>query len=138
MPMDGRAFLDVARDLAAGPTEAHRRSAASRAYYALFHEALATLQRWGFTVPPHQNVHASVRLRFTYSGDPDVKKIGDALDDLVKLRNRADYQLVSPGLFTTTTRAVQAVADARDAIALLDQVDGDARRRAAAIASIRP
>jgi uncharacterized protein (UPF0332 family) len=136
--MDGRAFLDVARDLAAGPTEAHWRSAVSRAYYALFHEALSALLRWGFTVPSHQNVHASVRLRFTCSTDPDVKKIGDALDDLVKLRNRADYQLVPLSPFTTTTRAVQALADARDAIALLDRIDGAARRRAAAIAAIRP
>jgi hypothetical protein len=43
-PMDGRSFLDVATDLAAGPTEAHWRAAAGRAYYALFHEGLAALR----------------------------------------------------------------------------------------------
>jgi uncharacterized protein (UPF0332 family) len=136
--MDGRAFLDVAHDLAAGPAEAHWRSAAGRAYYALFHECLAALLRWGFALPPHQNAHASVRLRFTYSADPDVKRIGLALDDLIKLRNKADYQLSLPGYFSTNERAVQAVDDVRAAIALLDQIDGDVHRRAAAIASIRP
>ena len=37
--MDGRAFLEVARELARGDTEAHRRTAAGRTYYALMLEA---------------------------------------------------------------------------------------------------
>ena len=36
--MPGRGFLDVARELAAGATEYHWRSAAVNAYYALFLE----------------------------------------------------------------------------------------------------
>jgi uncharacterized protein (UPF0332 family) len=136
--MDGRSFLDPARDLAAGPTEAHRRSAAGRAYYALFHEGLAALLRWGFTVPPRENLHSFVRLRFTYTSDPDMKKIGWVMDDLVKLRNQADYQLATPGSFSSAGRVSMAILDAHDAIALLDQVDGDPTRRMVAIASIRP
>ena len=136
--MDGRAFLDVAGDLVAGPAEAHFRAAAGRAYYALFHEALAALQRWGFSVPPRQNAHASVRLRFTYASDADLKAIGDALDDLGQLRNKADYHLVAPGPFATAARAVQARDDARAAIDLLDRIEADPARRAAAIAAIRP
>jgi hypothetical protein len=136
--MDGRSFLEVARDLAAGPTEAHWRSAAGRAYYALFHEGLAALRRWGFTVPPRENLHTFVRLRFTYTTDPDLKAIGWSLDDLVKLRNQADYQLATPGAFSSAVRAVQSIFDADNAIARLDRIEGDPTRRAAAITTIRP
>jgi hypothetical protein len=136
--MDGRAFLIVALDLAAGPTEAHWRAAAGRAYYALFHECLSTLEHWGFSLPRRDRAHAVVRLRLTYATDAEVKAIGWALDDLVKLRNEADYRLAAPGRFAAPRAAEQAIDDARAAIALLDQIDGDPLRRAVAIASIRP
>jgi hypothetical protein len=136
--MDGRAFLTVARDLAAGPTEAHWRSATGRAYYALFHECLSALERWGFSLPRRDRAHAVVRLRFSYATAADVKAIGWALDRLVIARNEADYRLTTPGSFTSPGAAAQAIDDARAAIALLDQIDGDPHRRAAAIASIRP
>jgi hypothetical protein len=136
--MDGRAFLAVALDLAAGPTEAHWRAAAGRAYYALFHECLSALGRWGFSLPGRDRAHAVVRLRFTYATDADVKAIGWALDSLVRSRNEADYRLTTPGSFTSPWAAEQAIDEARAAIALLDQINGDPHRRAAAIASIRP
>jgi hypothetical protein len=50
--MDGRALLDVGRELAAGLTEAHWRSSVGRAYYALLHEVLGALRQWGFALPP--------------------------------------------------------------------------------------
>jgi hypothetical protein len=130
--------LTVARDLAAGPAEAHWRAAAGRAYYALFHECLSALQRWGFSLPRRDNAHAVVRLRFTYATSPDVQAIGWSLDGLVQLRNEADYRLAIPGKFATRRLAEHAIDDAHAAIALLDQIDGDPHRRAAAIASIRP
>jgi hypothetical protein len=83
-------------------------------------------------------LHAFARLRFTFAADPDLKKIGWVMDDLVKLRNQADYQLATPGSFSSAGRAALAILDARDAIALLDRIDADVTRRAAAIASIRP
>jgi uncharacterized protein (UPF0332 family) len=128
----------VARDLAAGPTEAHWRAAAGRAYYALFHESLSALGRWGFSAPRRDNAHAFVRLRFTYATDLDVKAIGHVLESLVQMRNQADYHLNTPASFTSPSAAKLAIDDARAAIALLDQIEGDPHRRAAAIASIRP
>lgn len=136
--MDGRGFLTVARDLTAGPSEGHWRAAAGRAYYALFHECHSALGRWGFSVPRRDSAHAVVRLRFIYATDPDVKAIGDTLEDLVQLRNRANYRLTTPGAFASSKAAGQATDDARAAVALLDLIDGDPLRRAAAIASIRP
>src|SRR4051794_12933493 len=135
--MDGRAFLQSARDLLAVPSEANRRAAAGRAYYALLHEGRGALDRWGFVIPPRESLHRFVRLRFVLAAHPDLIQVGRALEDLGQLRNQADYQLATPGPFATAARAVQAVALAQTAINLLDQVEADPARRAAAIAAIR-
>ncbi len=99
--MDGRALLDVARELAAGSSEAHWRSGVGRAYYALLHEVLGTLQRWGFSPPPRDKVHTFARLKLVYATDPDLKRIGLTLEALGRLRNAADYQLSLPGPFVS-------------------------------------
>jgi hypothetical protein len=54
--MQGRAFLQVAEDLVTHATEAHWRTGATCAYYALLLEARDTLQGWGFPVPPLRRV----------------------------------------------------------------------------------
>jgi hypothetical protein len=136
--MDGRAFLDVARELAAGTREAHWRSSVARAYYALLHEVLDALRGWGFSLPPRDKVHSFARLKLVYATDPDLKRIGLTLEALGRLRNAADYQLSSPGAFLTARVAVQAVADADAAITALDAVEADPARRAAAAGSIPP
>src|SRR5438552_14087952 len=79
-PMDGRAFLDIARELNRGGTEAHWRAAAGRAYYALFLEGRTTLERWGFVPGRRDPIHSFVRLRFDYAPDPDLKEVGKALN----------------------------------------------------------
>ena len=135
--MDGRAFLNVARRLAQEPTEADWRTAAGRAYYALMLEGKTVLQRWGFTPAPRENVHSWVRLRFLYAVEPDLKHLGRTLDRLGKLRNQADYHLSKAGPFASAGLVQQAVVDADTMITLLDQIDGDAVRQAAASAAIR-
>lgn len=87
--MNGRALFAVARELAAGSTEAHWRSGAGRAYYALLHEVLGALGRWGFAQPPRDRVHTFARLKFVYATDADVKRIGLTLEALGRLRNAA-------------------------------------------------
>src|SRR5919206_5183336 len=101
--MFGRAFLTSARDLLASPSEANRRAAAGRAYYALLHEGRAALDRWGFPLPPGESLHRFVRLRFGFAAHADLIPVRDALDALGQLRNQADYQLVTPGPFATDT-----------------------------------
>ena len=71
-----------------------------------------------------------------YATDQDVKAIGYVIERLVKLRNEADYQTSQSGHFADDAAARQAILDAAAMIALLDQIDADATRQAAAIASI--
>ncbi len=89
--MDGRSLLDIGRELAAGSTEAHWRSSVGRTYYALLHEVLGALGRWGFALPPRDKVHTFARLKFVYATDPDLKRIGLTLESLGRLRTAADY-----------------------------------------------
>ena len=95
--MDGRAFLDVARELAAGSSEPHWRSSVGRSYYALLHEVLGTLQRWGFSPPARDKVHTFARLKLVYATVPDLKRIGLTLEALGRLRNAADCSTVAAG-----------------------------------------
>jgi len=136
--MKGRAFLDLAHELLLGQTEAHWRGAVIHAYYGLMLEGRDTLESWGFPLPPRQSVHAFVRLRFTFASSPDLKQIGDILDDLVQLRNRASYDLSRLPEFASSVCARQAVADATTALASLDAINGNPASRAKAIAALPP
>jgi hypothetical protein len=135
--MQGRAFIDLAADILAGGTEVHRRGTAGRAYYGLMLECRDALFRWGFKLPARDSVHTFVRLRFSYAADTDLKKIGRVLEDLVKLRGRADYDLSPHVDFASNAPAQQAIDNARAALALLDAIDADPARQAAAIAAVR-
>jgi hypothetical protein len=123
--------------LLSAPSEANRRAAAGRVYYALVHEGRAALERWGFPLPPGEHVHRFVRLRFTQPASPDLRQVGDALDELARLRNRADYQLAAPGPFAADRPTLDALTLAQAAVTRLDQIDADPARRAAAVAAVR-
>jgi hypothetical protein len=128
--MNGRALLDPARRMASGVAEAEWRTAANRAYYALFLEARDAPRRWG-------QVPAFVRYRFLYPANPDLQSIGRFLDKLYRIRSEADYETNLPGSFASAALAGNAVRDAHDAIRLLDNLEADAGRLAAAIATIQ-
>lgn len=136
--MQGRAFLEVARELFPGTTEAHWRAAVIHAYYALFLECRDALTRWGITIPPHQNVHSVVRLRFLYASDPDLKELGRNLDHWGRYRNQASYNLAALAIFTANNLAQDAIQEIDAALAVLDAIEADPARRAAAIAAFPP
>ncbi len=137
--MRGREFLELARELlATGTAPRHWRAVIIHAYYAVLLECRDAMTRWGLPPPARQQVHAQVRLRLTFSAHPDLKKIGDELEILNKHRNWASYDLQPQPLFASAKGARDAAQLATDALALLDAIDADPARRAAAVASIRP
>jgi hypothetical protein len=135
--MDGRALLDPARRMVAGGSEADRRTAANRAYYALFLEARDALRRWGQVPGRRDQVHAFVRYRFLYPRNPDLQSIGRLLDRVYRLRSEADYETSSPGSFAKPSVAGTTVRDATDGINQLGALEADVGRLAAAVAAIQ-
>jgi len=99
---------------------------------------LEALAQWGLPPASRQQVHAQVRLRLVYASDTDLKRIGDVLEVLNKHRNAASYDLTSLAIFASAKVAQADVQLTTDALAILDSIDSDATRRAAAIGSIRP
>jgi hypothetical protein len=136
--MDGREFLRVARDLMNFNSEPHRRGAAVHSYYAILLECRDVLERWGLPPAPRYNVHGHVRLKFARATDADLRQIGDVLDQLNQLRNRASYDLSQQPLFASSARIHRALLDAAAAVKLLTQIDADSSRRTAAIAALPP
>jgi uncharacterized protein (UPF0332 family) len=134
--MLGREFLDTADRLALGTSEADWRSAVSRAYYGLFIECRDALLRWKFWFPP-RDAHREVQRRFSFPTNPDLGVIGKSLLRLATQRNSADYETTNPPRPFDRRAATDAIADARSGLAVLDALDTDPARRAAAIAAIR-
>ena len=117
--IQGREFLDVADSLLESHTEAHWRSAVSRAYYAAFHVARRFLSQHGLTVSMTANAHREVRDMLKLSGIPFVRKLGMKLDGLRTRRNEADYA-VDEKLTPETSR--KAVARARRIMSGIDSI----------------
>ncbi len=137
--MRGREFLELARELfGSGASTRHWRAATIHAYYALLLECREAMSRWGLPPLSQQQVHAQIRLRLLYAADPDLKELGLRLEQLGKHRNSASYDLRDLPLFNSEIEADRDVQAATDALALLDTIDADPARRAAAIHSMRP
>jgi hypothetical protein len=136
--MRGREFLDQARESLPGTLARQRRNGIIHAYYALLLECRDIMARWGLPSLARQQVHSQVRLRLTYSTDANLKSIGWTLEKLGQRRNQASYDLRDLPLFAAAAYAEDDVQAAADAIDLLDAIDTDPARRAAAVASIRP
>jgi hypothetical protein len=136
--MQGRAFLDQARDSLPGTKPRQRRAAIIHAYYALLLECREAMIRWGLPTLQRLQVHSQVRLRLIYSTDAELNDIGHLLERMGQHRNDASYNLSNLPIFDTPVAATDHIQKAADAIARLDAIDADPVRRAVAIASIRP
>lgn len=115
--MNGRDFLAAARRQAAGPDEADWRSAASRAYYAAFHAARELFASLRFRVPRANRAHNYLYVRLNNGGEPAALRSAAVLFELRRERNIADYD--TPAAFARS-RAARSVADAEDAVRILD------------------
>lgn len=89
----GTDFLDLAEVLAKSGSEDQWRSAVSRAYYGVFHEARTLFESLGFRVPRADQAHAYLWLRLSNCGDAQVQSAGYEMNRLRQDRNRADYDI---------------------------------------------
>jgi hypothetical protein len=91
--MTGGDFLAVAKQLAAGGTEAEWRSAISRAYYAAIHVARELLEDLRSTVPHADRAHAYHSRRLANCGQARIQQGGAGFNALRGDRNQADNNL---------------------------------------------
>ncbi len=116
--MQGRDFLDVAKNLARSHYEASLRSAISRAYYALLNSAVQFLLELGFHVGQGPGKHGEVHHRLFNCGLEQMVEFSKLLDELRRRRNDADYDMSSAQFQSQPTCALW-VANAELAIGYL-------------------
>ena len=134
--MDPRDFLTAARVLAATDGPAFRRTAISRAYYAVYHVAFDLLRVLGFAIPREHRGHEDVRAHLAQSRIDRVVQVGAQLDALQALRVKADYRLRDPQPEDSAVAAIWLVRAER-MIAVLDAVAADDAARARMTSAIR-
>lgn len=98
--MEGRDFLTVAQKLYGSADEAERRTAVSRAYYALFNHVKRSLEVKGVPFKKNAEAHDQV-YRFLHNSTIEKAQIiASALSSLREVRNDADYNLQISGFDT--------------------------------------
>ncbi len=136
--MHWRGFLDTADRLANGNSEGDWRSAASRAYYAVFHYFRDFFASHGLNFGGGGQSHFNIYAGLLNCGEPAVAKIGSEVDRLRVERVIADYD------FRPTfdqPRAHKAVQGANGTITAFQALPGhdlrhsNRRRRSQASAS---
>jgi uncharacterized protein (UPF0332 family) len=123
--IDGKHFLTLAEIWIKGASEAEWRSAVSRAYYAVFHEARQLVRQLGFVVPRGDQAHAYLWLRLSNCGEPGVQLAGANLNLLRRDRNRADNDVEQTLDHVDALSQVQA---ARGIIQTLDAAKAEPTR----------
>jgi uncharacterized protein (UPF0332 family) len=91
--MTGRDFLFLAKTLHNSDDEAARRSAVSRAYYAIFHQVKDIFVSANIRLNNDAQDHGKLTHYLGACKALDVKYIGEKLKDLRTERNDADYDL---------------------------------------------
>ncbi len=128
--MDPRDFLNIATAFHSSPHEEYRRTAVSRAYYALYLTAHQILEAEGLSIPRSGPSHIEVPRYLKDSGDRDAGSIADALMDLYNDRIQADYRMTETR-FTPNTCAL-IVAKARLHLGTVSRWDAAAKKQLAA------
>lgn len=121
MDMEGRDFLTVAKKLCASGDEAERRTAVSRAYYALFNHVKRSLETKGVPVLKNADAHPQLSRLLNNSTSEKAKIVAANLNSLRVVRNDADYDLQN-GTFNATNCAFQC-KKAENSLDSFDEVD---------------
>jgi uncharacterized protein (UPF0332 family) len=91
--MQGLEFLSTAERLSQGSEESDWRSAASRAYYAVFHHFREIFLAHGINLGRSGQAHFNLYAGLLHCGFPAVAALGSRLDQLRSERVKADYDL---------------------------------------------
>jgi uncharacterized protein (UPF0332 family) len=91
MPFDWNDFLTLAEELARRGDEASKRSAISRAYYAVYHRALARVVQRSGPCPQGQASHTWCWSKYQATNDLSCKELGNAGSRMKRRRQAADY-----------------------------------------------
>lgn len=94
--MKAKDFLEVAKKLYSSESEAERRTAVSRAYYAVFNFVKSFLANAQITLPKDAAGHEKAHQYLLNSGVLEARKLADDLSNLRVRRNDADYELLLP------------------------------------------
>ncbi len=103
----------------------------------MLQEARVALDRWGFPLPPQDDIHDFVLSRYDSVPNMDLLRVADVLQRLGGLAEEADFALTAVGSFADASKVSQRLLLAQIGIALLDQIDNDPARRATAIGDLR-
>ena len=134
--MNPRDFLRTAQRLAGSTAPADRRTAISRAYYAVYNVAYDLLLSLGFNVGHEHTAHEAVWRRLRESRATGVVSAGSRLRRLHQLRVRADYWMRDPHPERPAT-ATLAVTVAESMIRDLDTAAADPATRERMIRAIQ-
>jgi uncharacterized protein (UPF0332 family) len=91
-PFDWSNYLGLAVELGNSTDEASLRSVISRAYYCVYHLALARAMANEFNVRPGEATHAQLWRVFNTSPVPECQRLGTIAARLKEKRERADYE----------------------------------------------
>ena len=117
--MDARKFLPVEERYRGSTDEAERRTSAGRSYYALFNVILAALLEKGVNFGRTGQDHQQLIAYMKKARSKAAASIADALKDLRKERNDADYRLNSA---FNQSRSSYAYLKAIDALSKFDAI----------------
>ena len=92
VPFDWSEYLRLAGELGMRTDEASLRSAISRAYYFVYHLALARAQANAYKPLPGEGKHTQLWRVFGASPEPDCQRLAIISVRLKEKRERADYE----------------------------------------------
>jgi uncharacterized protein (UPF0332 family) len=95
-PFDWIRYYTLANELAGRADEASRRSAISRAYYYVYHLALARAISNGFQIIEGEPSHKQLWRNYSDSPEPGCRKLAEIAKRLKEKRERADYNRFYP------------------------------------------
>jgi uncharacterized protein (UPF0332 family) len=120
MPFDWFEYLQLADELGERAEEGALRSAISRAYYYVYHQALERAEANGFRPRSGEGTHAQLWRCYCDNREPACRRLGEMARRLKERRVKADYGPIYPRI---RDEVPDVLADARDFASRLRSLD---------------